>query len=613
MNFIIISSVNWTTHWQMHHQLSSSLADCNHNVLFIENTGARGPKINDISRIISRIRTRLKTLHGFKQVKERIITYSPIFLPAPYNNIAIFLNKVLIFRSIKRWMCSSNFTQPIVITFLPTPLTHGLIDNIQPDVLVYYCANHMAGASDFDKLLRSWEDKMFSRADIVFTISEAISNRAKLFSKHIYKIPAGVDAHLFLNELDPVQPPFNFKNNGTGIVGYVGGISKVFDTNLVIELANAIQDTEIIIIGPSYIDVSTLNNCKNITLLGKVSHSEVASYISIFDVAIIPYKINDFTNSVYTCKLTEYLSLGKYVVSTGMAEVFNFSEEHPGVIEISKNPRDFISKVKNGLENKQVQSELMRIKRISVAKENTWDVRFSLIMDTINHYASKSSEKFKSNSWKGNLYRHYKAIHLVRAKYVVLFSAIYLSIFYTPLFWFLGEQLVSRDAPLPSDAIVVFSGDGDVSYNNTSYQRRAIDAIQLYKHGYATKIFLSSGREQTIPEIKMIRLFLTDHDIPEEYIFTLDRYPSSTFENVVLVNKELKKNNINSILFITSPYHSYRSKLLWNKQNPDMKLVTPAVIDTPSAGVTWTLSIDEIRVIVYEYFAIVYNRLRGWL
>ncbi len=202
---------------------------------------------------------------------------------------------------------------------------------------------------------------------------------------------------------------------------------------------------------------------------------------------------------------------------------------------------------------------------------------------------------------------------MVRAKYVVLFSAIYLSIFYTPLFWFLGEQLVSRDAPLPSDAIVVFSGDGDVSYNNTSYQRRAIDAIQLYKHGYATKIFLSSGREQTIPEIKMIRLFLTDHDIPEEYIFTLDRYPSSTFENVVLVNKELKKNNINSILFITSPYHSYRSKLLWNKQNPDMKLVTPAVIDTPSAGVTWTLSIDEIRVIVYEYFAIVYNRLRGWL
>jgi len=78
MNFIIISSVNWTTHWQMHHQLSSSLANSGHNILFIENTGARKPKFNDISRIFARICTRLKTLHGFSQVEERIVTYSPI-------------------------------------------------------------------------------------------------------------------------------------------------------------------------------------------------------------------------------------------------------------------------------------------------------------------------------------------------------------------------------------------------------------------------------------------------------------------------------------------------------------------------------------------------------
>ena len=41
-----------------------------------------------------------------------------------------------------------------------------------------------------------------------------------------------------------------------------------------------------------------------------------------------------------------------------------------------------------------------------------------------------------------------------------------LIIFYSPLFWFIGEQLVARDLPKKSDAIVVFSGDGKVSYQN---------------------------------------------------------------------------------------------------------------------------------------------------
>ena len=536
----------------MHHQLSSSLANSGHSILFIENTGARKPKFNDISRIFARICARLKTLHGFSQVEERIVTYSPILFPAPYLNIAILFNKILISKSIKRWIKTSNFTRPIVITFLPTPLIHSLIDDMQIDLLIYYCANHMAGASSSDKSLRLWEDKMFSNADIVFTISDAISNRAKPFSDNIYKIPAGVDSSVFLDALNPVQPPPNFKKNNTSIIGYVGGISNVFDVDLVINLANAVLDVEIIIIGPSYIDVKPLSDCKNITLLGKMLHSEVASYISIFDVAIIPYIVNDFTNNVYTCKLTEYLSLGKYVVSTDMAEVSKFSKEYPGTVEVSNNSNDFIRKVKNGLNNPLMQSKLMRKNRIDSAKENTWDIRFSLIMDVINHYFDQMITRRNHLSWRDDLFNYYKLLRLSRIRYAVFFIIVYLSIFYTPLFWFLGDQLVNRDTPMPSDAIVVFSGDGEVSYKNTSYQRRAVDAVELYKNGYADKIFISSGREQTIFEVEVIKLFLMSYNVPEASIFLLNQYPSSTFENVVLVNKELEKDNISSILFVTN-------------------------------------------------------------
>ena len=43
----------------------------------------------------------------------------------------------------------------------------------------------------------------------------------------------------------------------------------------------------------------------------------------------------------------------------------------------------------------------------------------------------------------------------------------------------MGEQLVVKDLPQKSDAIVVFSGDGEVSYQNLSYQKRALDAVEL--------------------------------------------------------------------------------------------------------------------------------------
>ena len=51
-NIIIISSVDWSTHWQMHHQLSMSFIKSGSSVLFIENTGIRGMRFKDTGRIL---------------------------------------------------------------------------------------------------------------------------------------------------------------------------------------------------------------------------------------------------------------------------------------------------------------------------------------------------------------------------------------------------------------------------------------------------------------------------------------------------------------------------------------------------------------------------------
>jgi uncharacterized SAM-binding protein YcdF (DUF218 family) len=177
----------------------------------------------------------------------------------------------------------------------------------------------------------------------------------------------------------------------------------------------------------------------------------------------------------------------------------------------------------------------------------------------------------------------------------------------------MGEQLIIKDLPKKSDAIVVFSGDGEVDYRNSSYQKRALDAVKLYIDGYANRIFLSSGRRQTIADVEIIKLYLTSKGVPRSSINMLNKYPNSTYQNVKMVKKSLDKNNVNSIIFLTAPRHSLRSLLLWKENAPEISLTTPDLRNFLSKDVQWGVELDEMKVILYEYAAILHNWITGRL
>jgi uncharacterized SAM-binding protein YcdF (DUF218 family)/glycosyltransferase involved in cell wall biosynthesis len=611
-NVIIISSIDWSTHWQMHHQLATSLVATGHRVLFIENTGVRGPQLKDFGRIVDRVRKRLSSLHGFREIEQNLWAYSPAFLPFPYNSTVNSINVSLISKSIRQWMRITRFTDPIVISFLPTPLAKGLIENIAPALTIYYCANHMAGASSATKKLRYWEDLFFKKADIIFAISEAIFERAQPFNQSIYSFPAGIDEAKFMVPGEQLVTPDDIKAIKRPIIGYVGAISDVFDQEMVAALADALPEATLVLVGPKYTNTSLIEQKSNIVLIGERSHELIPAYVSSFDVALIPYVVNEFTDSVYSCKLNEYLAMGAAVVATNMREICAYERSYPGVISMAAGTKEFIEKVKQTLDNPQFRSAEAIERRKEVARENTWTTRFNGIMTVIDkHLANKALQQ--PNNWKDSLQRYYTRHRVAWMTPMIVLVMLYLGIFHSPLVWFIGDQLVVRHAPLKTDAIVVFSGNGETSYRNDSYQRRALDAVHFYKQGYAPSIYLSSGRDQDISEVEVIKLYLQDKGVEPSAIHILNTYPKSTTENVQLVSQQLRNQGAHSILFLTSPYHGRRALWTWRKQAPDIAVWTPAVIDTPSASPQWSASVDQIRVIVYEYAAIVYNWLKGTL
>ena len=76
---------------------------------------------------------------------------------------------------------------------------------------------------------------------------------------------------------------------------------------------------------------------------------------------------------------------------------------------------------------------------------------------------------------------------------------------------------------------------------------------------------MSSGKEQTIPETTIIKSILVNYGIDESNIKIQTKYPSSTAKNISYVYKQLKRDNVKKILFLTSPFHSRRSMLIWKK------------------------------------------------
>src|SRR3989338_6688372 len=87
-DIICVSSIDWDFIWQGNQEVMSALAKHGNRVLFIENTGIRSPSFQDLPRVWRRLRNRLHSLKGFKEVQKNLYIYSPVILPFPYSRVA---------------------------------------------------------------------------------------------------------------------------------------------------------------------------------------------------------------------------------------------------------------------------------------------------------------------------------------------------------------------------------------------------------------------------------------------------------------------------------------------------------------------------------------------
>lgn len=362
-DIIYISSIEWTFLWQPHQEIALRLARSGNRILYIENTGVRAPGLSDAGRVFARLKSWSGSLRsrGVRQVAPGVYVCSPLVLPPFGSGIRRFINRHLLLPLIRRAARRLGMRDVLFWTYLPTDTVLDVIKLLQTpgSATVYYCmADFPQLTPDSARIVES-ERLLLEQSDVVFANCEQISTRLLDWTTRVDVFPPGVDLAAFpppetpsVNDAVVPVPDSGGKQLPSlrrPIIGYVGGLHRHVDFDLLAQMAEARPDWSWVLVGPFQTSVEKLEGYENIQLMGPKPHDTLSGYLRSFDVCIVPYLKSAYTETVVPVKINEYLASGKPVVSTDIPTVRKFNELHRVLITRDNNRDDFLEGIEEAL------------------------------------------------------------------------------------------------------------------------------------------------------------------------------------------------------------------------------------------------------------------------
>jgi len=255
-----------------------------------------------------------------------------------------------------------------------------LADQLKPALSVYHCVDPMIIPYDMKHGIIS-EDELVLKSDLVICTSRMLYEEKKKQNANTYFIPNAADIEHSSKALEN-NLPINHHLEGIKrpIIGYAGSIERRFDYELIREVIITNPDKSFVFAGPlmpEFVPEWFLKT-QNIHYIGRLPFDDMPGLIKGFDIAIIPFKKDEVSRTIFPLKLFEYLGAGKPVISTDFNS--DLEEFTHGMVSFCKDAPSFTKAIEETL--KTDNSHLIQA-RITVAKENTWEKRGEEIAELI--------------------------------------------------------------------------------------------------------------------------------------------------------------------------------------------------------------------------------------
>lgn len=205
----------------------------------------------------------------------------------------------------------------VAVRWLYTPMMLPLARSIDAAVTVYDCMDELSAFKFAPAELPALEAELLEAADVVFTGGYSLYEAKRERHPNIHPFPSSVDRPHFAKARDVAR-----QAGSPPAFGFYGVIDERLDIDLLAWVADARPDYRFEIVGPVVkIDPAELPQRDNIIYPGGQDYADLPQWLGRWDVALMPFAINESTRFISPTKTPEYLSGGRPVVSTPITDV----------------------------------------------------------------------------------------------------------------------------------------------------------------------------------------------------------------------------------------------------------------------------------------------------
>lgn len=285
-----------------------------------------------------------------------------------FYNLFSKINHIMIGLRVKRAMKKLGMIKPIYINCFDFYYPE-VVNWVRPSLSVYFCVDQITKDYSAKHGLRLEKEIMVS-SDLVINTSDALFDRNLPFNRNCEVVHNAADYdHFKMAQEDSLPLHSSMTGLKHPVIGYYGLVERRSDFNVLINVFKKRNDWTLLLAGPVQWQwvPDELKKMPNVVFTGKWPYSELPSILKGFDVAIIPYKRDGVSETIFPLKLYEYLGGGKPVVSLNFSpSVLNRVKD---VVYIAEDALEFEKKIELALNE---DSQVLIEKRMNIAAENTW-------------------------------------------------------------------------------------------------------------------------------------------------------------------------------------------------------------------------------------------------
>ena len=274
-----------------------------------------------------------------------------------------------------------------------TPMMLGWSEHLDPLAVVYDCMDELSAFKNAPPELHTREAELFSLADLVFTGGRSLYEVKRGMHESVYCFPSSIDVKHFSRAISAEKDPEDQAAIGNPRIGFCGVIDERTDINLLRDMAELRPEWQFIMLGPVVkIDPDDLPRQKNIHYLGAKSYDDLPDYIGRWDVAMMPFALNESTRFISPTKTPEYLAAGRPVVSTPIRDVVRPYGE-AGLVRIAEGAEQFVDAIQSALDEDLEQHRQRAAEFLTTMSwDQTYEAMSELIADAVKRNADRSAK-----------------------------------------------------------------------------------------------------------------------------------------------------------------------------------------------------------------------------